>query len=196
MLLIFSPAECQKIQSLREELLNLNTIISKPAKDLSSCSIAEFERRTRQWGENFVAVYRRKYVTPYIHALMNHVGEFMKMHGSIIPFTQQGLEKKNNVLIKSHFWSSSHQGEAALWQILEKQNRIEHLESIGMKEVKVFDIHCSNCNNKGHKSANMLRIMQKILLFHLLSPFSHVRKQSCSMWKGKLKNFVHYNRTF
>ena len=68
--------------------------ISKPAKDLSSLTIAEFERRARQWEENFVAVYQRKHITPYIHALMNHVGEFMKLHGSIIPFTQQGPEKK------------------------------------------------------------------------------------------------------
>ena len=73
----------------------------------------------------------------------------MKIHGSIIPFTQ-GLEKKNNVLTKAYFRSSSHQGEAALQQIVEKQNRIEHLESIGMKKVKVFDVHCSNCSSKGH----------------------------------------------
>ena len=113
MLPSFSPVDCQKIQNLWEELLSLNSIISKPAKDLSSDSIAEFEKRARQWGENFVTVYQRKHVTPYIHALMKHVGEFMKIHGSIIPFTQQGLEKKN-VLTKAYFRSSSHQGEAAL----------------------------------------------------------------------------------
>ena len=144
----FTPTNCRQIQNLWDELLNLNMTISKPAKDLSSRVIAEFERRARQWGEKFVALYQRKHVTPYIHALMNHVGEFMKLHGSIIPFTQQGLEKKNDVLTKSYFRSSSHQGEAALRQILEKQNRIEHLESIGVKRIKVFDISCSNCGNK------------------------------------------------
>ena len=48
----FSLADCQKIQSLWEELLRLNSIISKPAEDLLSHNIAEFEKRARQWGEN------------------------------------------------------------------------------------------------------------------------------------------------
>ena len=94
-------------------------------------------------------MYQRKHVTPYIHALMNHDGEFLKIHGSILPFTQQGLEK-NDVLTKSYFCSSNHQGEVALRQILEKRNRIEHLETIGVKKVKVMDIHCSNCRTTGH----------------------------------------------
>ena len=92
----------------------------------------------------------RKHITPYIHALMNHVGEFLKIHRSILPFTQQGLEKKNNVLTKAYFRSLNHQGEVALQLILEKQNRIEHLETIGMKKTKVVDIHCQSrltCSN-------------------------------------------------
>lgn len=84
-------------------------------------------------------MYQRKHITRYIHALMNHVGEFLKIHGSILPFTQQGLE--NDVLTKAYFRSSNHQGEVALYQILEKQNRIEHLETIGVK--KVADVRCS-----------------------------------------------------
>lgn len=81
---------------------------------------------------------------------MNHVGEFLKIHGSIIPFTQQGLEKKNDVITKTYFRSSNHQGETALRQIIEKQNRIEHMETIGIKKIKVHDVHCSNCNGIGH----------------------------------------------
>ena len=63
-----------------------------------------------------------------------YVGEFMQIHGSILPFTQQGLEKKNDVITKSYFRSICHQGETALRQILEKQNRIEHLESSVVKK--------------------------------------------------------------
>ena len=77
-----------------------------------------------------MSMYQRSNVTPYIHALMNHVGEFLKIHRSILPFTHQGLEKKNDVLTKAYFHSSNHQGEVAPRQILEKQNRIEHLETI------------------------------------------------------------------
>lgn len=110
------------------------SILSKPAKDLSDDAITEFQTRARKWGESFVEVYQQKHVTPYIHALMNHVGEFMQIHGSILPFTQQGLEKKNDVITKSYFRFTCHQGETALRQILEKQNRIEHLESSGVKK--------------------------------------------------------------
>ena len=34
-------------------------------------------------------------VTPYIHAMAKHVSEFRQIHGSVLPFTQQGLEKYN-----------------------------------------------------------------------------------------------------
>ena len=65
---------------------------------------------------------------------MNHVGEFMTIHGSILPFNQQALEKKNDVVTKMFFCSSNHQGDTSLSQILEKQNRIEHFESVGIKK--------------------------------------------------------------
>lgn len=93
------PKSCCCIQHLWEELLGLNTIITKSAEDLSESTI---HTRTRKWGESFFSVYQRKHVTLCIHTLMNHVGEFMKIHGSILPFTQQGLEK-NNVITKSYF---------------------------------------------------------------------------------------------
>ena len=81
---------------------------------------------------------------------MNHVGEFMTIHGSILPFNQQALEKKNDVITKIFFRSSNHQGDTALRQIIEKQNRIEHLESIGIKKIKLREIQCSNCKGQGH----------------------------------------------
>ena len=98
-----SPLLCQQIQHLWKELHNLNTTISKPAAELSEKCIDEFETRAREWGEKFVAVYQRKNVTPHIHAMINHVGKFMQIHGSIIPFTKQGLEKKNDVITKTFF---------------------------------------------------------------------------------------------
>ena len=80
---------------------------------------------------------------------MNHIGEFMTIHGSILPFNQQALEK-NDVITKIFFRSSNHQGDTALRQIIEKQNRIEHLESIGIKKIKLREIQCSNCKGQGH----------------------------------------------
>lgn len=83
-----------------------------------------------------------KHVTPYIHALMNHVGQFMRTHGSILPFTQQGLEKLNDITTKNFFRSSCLRVEA-LKQLIEKQNRIEHFNDTGKKRAtcKVVQSH-------------------------------------------------------
>ena len=82
--------------------------------------------------------------------MMNHVSQFMKIHGSIVPFTQQGLEKLNDTITKNFFRSTSHRGEDALRQLIEKQNRLEYLSDSGAKKPKLFEITCSNCNTTGH----------------------------------------------
>ena len=102
----FPCNEASKIQHLWDELLQLNMLFSSAGDDLSPAVIDTFECRAREciWGRNFLCVYQSKDVTPYIHALMNHVGQFMQIHGSILPFTQQGLEKLNDVVTKNFFF--------------------------------------------------------------------------------------------
>lgn len=142
--------KCARIQRLWTELLALNQIFSTPAESLPKSKIKEFERRARQWGRDFINTYHADRVTPYIHAMVNHVGEFMKIHGAILPFTQQGLEKQNDTLTKNYFRSSCLQGETALRQLVEKQNRLEYLSDLGAKRQKRFEITCSKCKQKGH----------------------------------------------
>ena len=119
---LVNSEHCSRIQHLWSELYALNKILSKPAKELPETAINKYEDRARQWGKVFVGVYQSDRVTPYIHATMNHVHEFMRVHGSILPFTQQGLEKLNHNVTKNYFRSSSHRGEAAIQQLIEKQN--------------------------------------------------------------------------
>ena len=92
---------------------------------LTIVAIEQYETRAKQWGRDFLSVYHSHHVTPYIHAMMYDVGEFMRIHGSIIPFMQQGLEKHNDIMTKMYFRASSHRGVEALRQIVEKRNRIE-----------------------------------------------------------------------
>ena len=90
-------------------------LICLPASKLTAAAIKQYETRAKQWGRDFVGVYHSDNVTPYIHAMMYHVGEFMRIHGSIIPFTQQGLEKHNDIMTKTIFFrASSHRGVEAL----------------------------------------------------------------------------------
>ena len=42
-------------------------------------------------------------MTPYIHAMHSHVGQFLRQHGGLLPFTQQGIEKYNDRLTKTYF---------------------------------------------------------------------------------------------
>ena len=63
----------------------------------------------------------------------------MELRGSILPFTQQGLEKYD-IMTKDYFRATSHEGEQCLIQILQKQNRMEYLEAKGVKRAKRHDI--------------------------------------------------------
>ena len=118
--------------------------------DLTNEIIAEFQTQSKAFVDNFLEVYLTKHVTPYMHCMMYHVGEFMTLHGSIVQFIQQGLEKYNDVMTKDYFRSSSHWGIQCFIQILQKQNRLEHLESIGVQRSKVHKITCHNCKEHGH----------------------------------------------
>ena len=120
--------EAARIQELWTALFLLNQCFSRQPDEIVDADIEAFERKAKEWVVKFIDVYQAKNVTPYIHAMFNHVGEFMRAHGSILPFTQQGLEKLNDVMTKHYFRSTSHQSEKALLQIMQKLNRIEHLK--------------------------------------------------------------------
>ena len=74
----------------------------------------------------------------------------MEIHGSLLPFSQQGLEKLNDVMTKHYFRATSHQNEKALLQLIQKQNRIEHLKDMGAQPGKHHSISCNNCSDIGH----------------------------------------------
>ena len=96
-------------------------LFSKPAEALLLLAIDKFKQGAKQWVRDFIDVYHNDNVTPYIHAMMQHVSQLMMIHGSI-PFTQQGLEKHNDNITKNFFRSSCLHGELALQQLVEKQN--------------------------------------------------------------------------
>ena len=141
--------EADRIQFLWDGLFYLNSTFSKKSAELTSADIDSFEERARIWCGKFVDVYHASNVTPYIHAMMNHVPEFMRLHSSILPFTQQGLKKYNDIMTRQYFQATSHD-EHALKQIMEKQNRLEHLRDLGAQTSKCFEMTCSKCKGKGH----------------------------------------------
>lgn len=144
------PTDTSRIQHLWDELLRLKNIFSKQPEELSQVDIDAFEDGARQWGHNYVDVYHDRNVTPYIHAMANHFDEFLQLHGSLLPFTQQGLEKYNDLVTKQYFRASNHKTVQAFHQIMEKQNRLEHLHDIGAHTSKALTMTCTNCKEAGH----------------------------------------------
>ena len=85
--------------------------------------VPEFKSKVDHWMQKFLVVYRTKDVTPYMHALMSHVPEFLKLYGNIEFFTQQGMEKYNDITPKNYFRSTNHQGVSAIKQLFLKRKR-------------------------------------------------------------------------
>ena len=82
------------------------------------------EWRTEMGGWLRWCVYTRKL---YIYAVRCHVGQFLREHGSILPFTQQDLEKYNDHLTKMFFRSTNMRPHDAMVHLLQKHNRMELL---------------------------------------------------------------------
>lgn len=139
----------EKIQNLWAKFLEINKLLSAKPEEITDVLIKQFESKSRLFVDDFVRLYPSKHVTPYMHCMMNHVHEFMKSHGSILQFTQQGIEKYNDVMTKDYFRSTSHHKESSLVQILQKQNRVEYLKSMGSDREK-RQTNCRNCRLPGH----------------------------------------------
>ena len=133
-----------QIQSLWVDFFSLVNSLSQ-----SNCNSKEFDQSAKSWIHLFTSTYQSKDVTPYIHCLGMHVSQFLDLHGSIILFTQQGLEKLNDMMTIHFQRSSNHRETEAFKQMLQKRNRIEELEIEGHQRI-VRTQKCSICNNYGH----------------------------------------------
>ena len=101
------------------------------------------------WFDDFLAFFQSKDITPYIHAFVNHVPEFLGLHGSLNLFNQQGLEKFNDVTTKIFFKGTNMRGIEAPRQSMLKRHRIHVLETEGhIREKRIM--RCRNCQGNGH----------------------------------------------
>jgi len=120
-------------------------------KDLNNddCDPDSFEVAAKDWVRTFCSIYQTKHVTPYIHAFAMHVPEFVRLYGNITKFTQQGLEKLNDLTTKQYLHSTNHREAEALVQLMEKRNRLEELEAEGYQR-QIRTCKCSSCGQIGH----------------------------------------------
>ena len=110
----------------------------------------------RKWMSLFLSVYVTKHITPYMHAFLYHVPEFLEVYGKINLFNQQGLEKLNHDSTKSFFSATNHRSIEAFTQLLQKKNRLEYLKDLRCMRVKA-EQRCTNCTEKGHNIKTCLK---------------------------------------
>ena len=134
-----------KLQILWKDFYSLVQQLGKSECD----DIDKFEKSVKSWVTKFASIYQTKDVTPYIHAFAMHVPQFLRLHGNISSFTQQGLEKLNDFTTKFYQRSSNHHNFESLKQVLEKHNRLELLEYNGFQRIKQTQ-KCSVCRSVGH----------------------------------------------
>jgi hypothetical protein len=85
-------------------------------------------QKAKKWVDTFLQVksdgHQRKNITPYIHIMVYHIPQLMRLHGGIKRFTGQGLEKNNDSARRNYF-SSNHQD--APKEILVTDGRLHQL---------------------------------------------------------------------
>ena len=89
-----APTKMATMQSLWLELLQINKLLGKPRTHEQD--ILQFEAMAKAWVDRFCTIYQKAKVTLYIHAMHSHVGQFLRQHGGLLPFSQQRLEKYND----------------------------------------------------------------------------------------------------
>ena len=95
--------QSDKIQALWQQLLEINRSLSVRPQDVTPTPFKSFEDKAKDFVRAFVEIYPSRHVTPYMHCMMAHVGEFFTTHGALLPFTQQGLEKYDDTITKDFF---------------------------------------------------------------------------------------------
>ena len=135
------------IQEIWNSFMKLNKVIHSQV--ISNVEIETFKQGAKVWLQLFLTVYQTKHVTPYMHAMIAHLPEFMQLYGSVVPFTQQGLEKLNDVYTQYYFRSTNHHELESLEQLLLKKNRLEAMEDEGYDRKKNRQ-KCSICSSYDH----------------------------------------------
>ena len=81
------------------QLQKLWTTFFEPINYLNEpeCNSVEFDCCAKTWVRLFTSFYQSKDVTPFMHAFAMHVSQFIDLYGNITMFTQQGLEKLNDL---------------------------------------------------------------------------------------------------
>ena len=171
---ILLPGHCKvdSVQKLWADFLEVYKMIRSTME--SEDEIVRLQTRIDGWFLLFLSLYQTKHVTPYMHALVQHVPQFLRQYGNLAIFNQQGLEKLNQIQTKDFFRSTNYRGSEALVMLLQKNNKLHQLEDEGCRHEKI--VHkCGNCSEVGHNLKTCTKPCNKCSFHTFCSP-SHIIK--------------------
>lgn len=127
----------------------------------SDCDHTTVASNAKAWVGDFCSLYQTKHVTPYVHALAMHVPQFIELYGNLTKFTEQGLEKLNDLTTQHYLRSTNHKDKEmdSLQQLILKRNRLENLELDGYQRTK-RKCTCTICGQTGHNKRRCLAELQ------------------------------------
>jgi hypothetical protein len=126
---IFLPnfEKVKQLKFLWSEFVSLYKMMNRK---LNESEILEFSDRAKRWAVIFSSdVYLSRDVTPYVHILVYHIADAMRLHGDLSLYSQQQFEFLNNTLTQQFFRATNHRNVMAFEQIFAKQARMTYLQS-------------------------------------------------------------------
>lgn len=92
---------------------------------------SSFKSRLTEWLKMYLKLNVGEKITPYIHAFVFHVPQFIEEYKNLNFFSTQSLEQLNSVT-KTHFFRNTNKKRKLfLQQLMEKANRIEFINLKG-----------------------------------------------------------------
>lgn len=95
-------------------------------------NMASFKESLKQWLRYYKKLDPMTNTSPYIHAFVFHMPDFLERHGSINLYNCQGLEKLNDFSTKYYHNSTNKhkQNRSFIVQLIKKMNRMEMFNSL------------------------------------------------------------------
>ena len=170
----------EKIQQIWVDFSHLYKRITIQ-KDLDEQEIMQIQEEIEKWVALFLDVYVTKHLTPYMHAFLHHIHEFLRLHRNINLFNQQGLEKLNHDSTKSFFSATNQRGVEAFTQLLQKKNRLEYFKDLGCIRKKVSQ-NCRNCKALGHNIKTCIEKCAACSFSPYCSPMHLIKSRETKQW--------------
>ena len=110
------------------EYYSLLNLIKKFGQLRTPIDLGALEMRLKRWLDFYITEQPK--ITPYIHAFVFHMIDFLIINPDLSSFNMQGLEKLNDFTKKYYFSQTNRKKTKYIRQLVEKRNRYEYFESL------------------------------------------------------------------